>query len=99
MSNSPFFSSKYHYIFYSLTLVAGLWLGVYFSQGENALFKPKSESQGQLEKISDIFKYIEENYVDSVEFTALVEDALSSILLHLDPHSTYISLEEFALVN
>jgi carboxyl-terminal processing protease len=88
-----------HYIFYSLTLVLGLWLGIYLSAGHQGSGKSSVSNNEQVSKISDIFRYIEENYVDSVEYNNLVEDALASILLHLDPHSNYIPLEEFELLN
>jgi carboxyl-terminal processing protease len=88
-----------HYILYALTLVLGLWLGIFLSQGKSGMSEHTDSKHESFRKISDIFRYIEENYVDSVEYNKLVEDALASIMLHLDPHSSYIPLEEFNLMS
>jgi carboxyl-terminal processing protease len=91
--------SNLHYVFYSLTLILGLWLGFFLAPAKEGGSRKSSPNKEQIEKIADIFRYIEENYVDSVEFNKLTEDALASILLHLDPHSTYIPLEEFEMIS
>jgi len=91
--------SNLHYLFYSLTLILGLWLGFFLAPAKEGGSRKSSPNKVQLDKIADIFRYIEENYVDSVEFKKLTEDALASILLHLDPHSTYIPLEEFEMIS
>ena len=91
--------SNLHYVFYSLTLILGLWLGFFLAPAKEGGSRKSSPNKEQIDKIADIFRYIEENYVDSVEFKKLTEDALASILLHLDPHSTYIPLEEFEMIS
>lgn len=88
-----------HYIFYSLVLVAGIWAGYFLAPKSLNSGIPNNETQQHFTKISDIFNYIHDNYVDSVDYEQLVDDALETILLHLDPHSTYIPLEDFEFVN
>jgi carboxyl-terminal processing protease len=88
-----------HYIFYALTLVTGLWLGVFLSNGKYGITDRTGSQNVSVSKITDIFRYIEENYVDSVQYHKLVENALASIMLNLDPHSSYIPLEEFQLMS
>ena len=45
-------------------------------------------------KVFDLFHLIDDQYVDSVQISDLVERALPQILKELDPHSTYISAAE-----
>ena len=51
------------------------------------------------DKVTDIINYIQQDYVDSISKQDLVNDAISGILDHLDPHSQYIPAEDFAEVN
>jgi len=99
MSLSEKSSSNLHYIFYAIILTIGIWIGYYLSSNNPTQGSAKNETQQQVSKISDIFNYIHDNYVDSVEYDKLVDDALESILLHLDPHSNYIPVEDFEFVN
>lgn len=42
-------------------------------------------------KLNYLLQLIDNNYVDTVDMTSLVEDAMPQILSELDPHSSYIS--------
>ncbi|MGM0497705.1 MAG: S41 family peptidase, partial [Bacteroidota bacterium] len=61
-------------------------------------------SQGQIFN-DDIYKfgkalhYIDNYYIDSVDRSSLVEDALISMLKELDPHTTYLTKEEVKEMN
>ena len=46
-------------------------------------------------KVDAIIDYAEQNYVDSVDREKMISDAINGMLQHLDPHSSYISREEF----
>jgi len=50
-------------------------------------------------KIGLILNFIERNYVDSVNQRELEKNAINSMLEKLDPHSQYISTEEFNEMN
>ena len=50
-------------------------------------------------QISEIVRFIEEQYVDEVDSGELVEKAIESILGELDPHSGYFSPEELLDIN
>lgn len=50
-------------------------------------------------KIDMILSNIRRSYVDTIDMAELEEKAAVSILKELDPHSTYISAEEFAEMN
>ncbi len=51
------------------------------------------------EKLTALIFQIEQNYVDSVDTEAIVEDAIVGILEDLDPHSTYISAKDVQKAN
>ncbi len=53
---------------------------------------PNIESGGT--KINTILTQIENNYVDSIDITTLVESAITQTLTNLDPHSIYMSSED-----
>ena len=50
----------------------------------------------QLEKLTQACQYINNNYVDDLDLEPLVAEAIDSALKELDPHSSYLSQEEFA---
>lgn len=50
-------------------------------------------------KLVYLFDLLRNQYVDSLDLTALVEDAIPTIIEELDPHSNYIPAEELSKVN
>ena len=56
----------------------------------------KTGGSGQ---ISEIVRFIEEQYVDEIDSGELMEKAVRSVLEELDPHSGYISPEEVKEIN
>ena len=50
-------------------------------------------------KISHLINVIENNYVDSVNKTELIENSISGMLSNLDPHSVYISKNDVLQAN
>lgn len=87
-------------IAFSLVLIAGIWLG-------SLLTKPGSSSgismfpikKSTYHKVDDVFDYIVRDYVDTVDVTGLESKAIHGMLERLDPHSQYISVEDFHDVN
>jgi carboxyl-terminal processing protease len=59
----------------------------------------KDEAKGlpldQLRNFSDIFSRIKSDYVEDVEDDVLLEHAIRGMLSGLDPHSTYLSPDEY----
>ena len=45
-------------------------------------------------KVNDLLRIIDDQYVDTVNMTDLVEQAMPSILAELDPHSAYIGAKD-----
>lgn len=87
-------------IAFALVLIAGFFLGA-------TLMRNSSVNEGLLQSlksskydpINDVIAYIRQDYVDSVDTEALKRSAIEGILADLDPHSQYISAEEFNEVN
>ncbi|HMD14870.1 MAG TPA: PDZ domain-containing protein, partial [Bacteroidota bacterium] len=52
----------------------------------------------QLNKFKDVLSYAEKDYVDEVDTQKLVENAITGMLSHLDPHSVYIPATELTKV-
>lgn len=80
----------------ALVLVVGVILGVTLKKdpGRTSLtIYPRSD------KLSNVLKYIEDQYVDTVSMNELVENTIPTILKNLDPHSIYIPASELKEVN
>jgi len=80
---------------YACLLAGGLAGGYFLSKmaGGNASAKDASE------KIQDVIQYAYDNYVDSVSYEMLADDAIAGMLEKLDPHSVYIPKIELDNVN
>jgi carboxyl-terminal processing protease len=82
----------------TLVLVFGIFLGISASLTGNVLAN-KEEAKGlpldQLRNFSDIFSRIKSDYVEDVEDEVLLEHAIRGMLSGLDPHSTYLSPDEY----
>ena len=55
----------------------------------------QQHNQQHLEKLNYAYTYLRNNYVDDVDLEPLVEAALEATFKELDPHSSYLSREEF----
>ncbi|HFS85162.1 MAG TPA: peptidase S41, partial [Epsilonproteobacteria bacterium] len=77
------------------TFIGSYALGV-FAQAESSI-QPAS-AKDKLEayiKFTQILGVIENQYVDDVNTTALVDKALEGLLSNLDAHSTYMNRKDF----
>lgn len=50
-------------------------------------------------KLNQVMRYIDEDYVDTVNLEKISESAIKELLQSLDPHSYYIPVEEYNAVN
>ena len=85
----------------ALVLVSGIVLGFLLqnkvSQQAGVSFLPGN--RGAYNKVDEIIRYIDDNYVDSVNQNHLETDAIRGMLNDLDPHSQYITAAEFNEIN
>ena len=86
-------------IAFSVVLIAGIWIGTNLTDGNGGSTNVLQIGNQSYNKVSDIIDFIIEDYVDTVNFSKLEDDAIESMLKELDPHSMYISREEFNRVN
>ena len=87
---SPFFP-----LLLALSLVVGLFIGQDMATntgGPLTMFKLHQPRTS--DKIGQVLDLIDQQYVDTVEKNALVDEVLQDILQRLDPHSYYISAAE-----
>ncbi|MCR4765056.1 MAG: PDZ domain-containing protein, partial [Bacteroidaceae bacterium] len=81
----------------ALSVIGGIVIGTFYSKhyGGNRLGIINSSSN----KINALMRIVEDQYVDTIEMTDVVEGALPQILAQLDPHSTYIPAQDAEEVN
>lgn len=86
------------------SLAVGFYLGSklqWSSTGSDVGLQPSvlfsKSNEGQ--KLEQIIRYIDNEYVDSVQRKELVDQSIQYILQELDPHSYYITAEELAALN
>ena len=77
-----------------LGLAAGVFVGATLNTGRGT-----SDVNKDVQKIREILTQIKEEYVDTVNTGALVDDAIQEILHKLDPHSSYIPASERIAAN
>ena len=80
-------------------IVAGLLIGFVVSVFlENIQLKRRPKVVAT-SKFDEVMYYVNSAYVDTVSWPKLEEEAIVAMMEELDPHSQYISLEEFNAVN
>jgi carboxyl-terminal processing protease len=86
-------------IAFALVLVIGILTGYYLVR--SSFLQNHSLSGSRLGKstLSELIQFIDQNYVDSVDTQKLNNEAITGMLLSLDPHSVYIPASDFADAN
>ena len=79
-----------------VSLGLGYWIGFEFRSGEQKAVNTESSDFNML---SELLNYIDSEYVDEVSKKDLIDKTVTSILHELDPHSYYISPDEYAEMN
>jgi carboxyl-terminal processing protease len=84
-----------------IPIIIGLSIAIGVLIGTTLNFKNKPvlfSSNAHEAKIKRLINYIEYDYVDKVDTDSLLDNAISNMLIKLDPHSIYIPKEELAEV-
>ena len=71
-----------------LGIIIGTFYSNHFSGNRLAIINTSSN------KVTDLLHLVDDQYVDSVDISDIVEKAMPKILKELDPHSTYISAKD-----
>ncbi len=81
----------------AICLIAGIAIGTFYANhfSGNKLGIINTSSN----KLNALLRIIDDQYVDTVNMGALVEEAMPQILSELDPHSSYIPAKDLEAVN
>lgn len=74
-------------------------LGIVFVSSLTSLKAQKEDTFDEIQKMGRVIDLIDRMYVDSVDVHNLVEKAIIKTLEELDPHSVYISKEDYEEMN
>lgn len=85
-------NKAYYPFYFVLIFLLGILLG-------QAMMKQTSPKLDNNDKINSILQYIKTDYVDSIKLEEIEEAVVEEMLNNLDPHSIYISEEEFNAAN
>ncbi len=85
-------------IVFSLVLILGIFIGTSFHFNNN-LGIISVDANNKYNKIEEILRYVQQEYVDTINSKQLVEKTIVSMLQNLDPHSSYITADELQANN
>jgi len=74
-----------------LILTVGMYIGKFLSPATQYI---EVNNAFQYPKLVELLSYLEYNYVDDVNLDSLQEEVITHTLESLDPHSSYIPLED-----
>jgi carboxyl-terminal processing protease len=83
--------------FIALLLMAGILIGLLINKGERRRLTAIPVSE--FSKFDEVMWRVGEDYVDEINGNKLQDKAIVAMMEELDPHSQYISLEEFDAMN
>jgi len=78
-------------------LIIGVYIGKFLFQSNPYILI--SNNSDSFSKITELLSYLEYNYVDAIDIDSLQEEVLTKTLESLDPHSSYIPLEDLQGIN
>jgi carboxyl-terminal processing protease len=90
-------SNRFTPLLMALSVVVGIIIGSFYANhfSSNRLNIITSGSN----RLSNLLRIIEDQYVDPVNIDSLVDKAIPQILAELDPHSVYISARDAQMAN
>ena len=75
-----------------LLIAIGIAVGIFIGN-TYSVFNFSSGRTGS-SKFNSVLRYIDESYVDTIDMSAFLEDAIPSVVEGLDPHSRYFTSEQ-----
>ena len=91
--------NKYIPLIIAVSVIAGILTGTFYSKRFSNERKEYSANFTTSNKLNGLLRIINDQYVDTVNMTQLIEDAMPQILGELDPHSSYIPAKDLQAVN
>jgi carboxyl-terminal processing protease len=86
-------------IYFSIAVVIGIFIGTVLNSNGTSKKSLFSSRVGKFKKLNEVINYIEQDYVDTINERKVVEQAITSLLHELDPHSVYIPASEAREIN
>lgn len=90
-------TSRFTPLIIAVSIVAGIIIGTFYAKHYSGT--KLGIINGSSNKLNALLRVIDDQYVDTVNMTNLVEKAMPQILAELDPHSTYIPAQNLEEVN
>lgn len=90
------YSRKYLPLIIGLSCAIGILIGSFFNFSDSEELLSQNTNK---QKLSHLIDYINAEYVDEVNTDSIVNATIHGILKNLDPHSTYISKQNFKSVS
>ncbi len=90
-------SSRFTPLIIAISVVVGIFVGTFYARhfSGNRL----GIINGSSNKLNALLRVVDDQYVDTVDMSELVEKAMPQILAELDPHSVYIPAQNLEEVN
>jgi len=85
-------------IIFALVLVLGIFVGATFNWNSRNGIIP-IDGNYKYNKLGALLRYVQQEYVDTVNEKLWVDETITQLLQNLDPHSTYITAEELQASN
>ncbi len=82
-----------------LVLCVGLAVGIFIGSKLSSGNSLSNDVGKDVQKFREALTYIQKDYVDKVNTTELVDDAIEHMLTKLDPHSVYIAARDTSQAN
>ena len=82
-------------IWVAILLLSGILVGLYINKGVG---KPQVNVEGG-SKFDEVMWYVGNDYVEIPDVQKLQDKAIAAMMEELDPHSAYVSLDEFNEIN
>jgi len=86
-------------IAFAMVLIVGILTGYYLMRSSFVQNYALLRGAHLKSTLTELISFINRNYVDSVDTKKLNDEAITGMLLSLDPHSVYIPASEFADAN
>ena len=80
-----------------LLIMVGMTIGLYINKGVSR--QTAIPTSADFSKFDEVMWHVSEDYVDEIDGNQLQDRAIEAMMEKLDPHSAYITLEEFNEVN
>ena len=90
MSNKNSF--RFTPIIIAISVVVGIFIGTFYTKHYSG--SRLGIISGSSNKLNDLLRIVDDQYVDTLNMVELVENAMPQVLAELDPHSTYIPAKD-----